>query len=143
MFTRKVNILIIALIVGLLPSFLQAQTFINPDLLIQRYSQHKNTLTKSPLLLFREEKSEIKNYHSFFNFIDRKLNAAAFLKNHEKDLLRQAWREWLGIDIYYTYFKAKEAEEWVSDKAKVTIFKIHGRPKIENNKFNYTFSIKF
>jgi hypothetical protein len=143
MFTRKVNIMLSILILCLLPSFLQAQTFINPDLLIQKYSQYKNTLTKSPPRLSQKENSETKDYQSFFYFIDKRLNDAAFLKNHEKDLLRQAWREWLGIDVYYPYFKAKEAEEWVSDKAKITLFKIHGRPKIENEKVNYIFSVKF
>ena len=143
MFTRKVNIFLNTLILCTLPSFLQAQTFINPDLLIQRYSHYKNTLTKTPPKISREENSETKNYQSFFYFIDKRLNDAAFLKNHEKDLLRQAWREWLGIDVYYPYFKAKEAEEWVSDKAKITIFKIRGRPKIEDNKVKYIFSIKF
>lgn len=80
---------------------------------------------------------------AFFDFIDKKVYAATIDKKEERRILREKWKKFLGLDIFYPYFKAKEVEKWVRDKASIKIFNLRGRPKFENNQIKYTFKIKF
>jgi len=100
-------------------------------------------LTTPPLQALDLEKKEVKKDRTFLDFIDSKVYAATIEKRDEKKILREDWRQWLGMDIYYPYFKAKEVEDWACDRFKVKFFKISGRPKIEDNQFRYTFKAKF
>ena len=84
-----------------------------------------------------------KSIKAFFNFIDKKAYAAKIDKGEERKILRKKWKEWLGIDIFYPYFKAKEIEDWVKDKCSIKLFKMKGRPKFEKDRFTYTFKTKF
>ena len=84
-----------------------------------------------------------KTTNAFFDFINKKAYAAKIDEKEEKKILRESWKKLLGIDIFYPYFKAKEVEDWVSDKASVEIFKLRGRPKFENNQIIYTLKVKF
>ncbi len=81
--------------------------------------------------------------NSFWEFVDKKAYAATINEKEEKKILREEWKKLLGVDIFYPYFKAKEVEDWVSDKASVEIFDIKGRPKFENNQIKYIFKVKF
>jgi hypothetical protein len=64
-------------------------------------------------------------------------------KTDEKEVLREQWQKFLGIDIWYPYFKAKEVEDWISDKTKVELFHFKGRIRLENNQVKYTFKAQF
>ena len=61
----------------------------------------------------------------------------------EKMLIREQWERNIGIDIFYPYFKAKEVEKKVSEKASIRIFKVRGKPEFKTNEAKYIFSIKF
>lgn len=89
--------------------------------------------------------AEEKNKNSFLDFINKKAYAETIEKNDEKKKLREKWEELTGVDVFYPYFKAKEIEDWVSEKFKVKIFKIRGRLKLSeaDNQIKYVFSIKF
>jgi len=84
-----------------------------------------------------------KTINSFLNFINKEAYAAVVDKEEEKRMLREKWKELLKIDIFYPYFKAKEIEDWVSDKAKIEFFNIKGRPKFEDEQIKYIFKAKF
>jgi len=84
-----------------------------------------------------------KSSQNFWNYVYAKSEEAIAEKRDEKKILRGRWKAWLGIDIFYPYYKAQEIEDWVSDRFKVKIFKMQGRPKLEDNQFKYTFKIKF
>ena len=86
---------------------------------------------------------KVKETRPFFDFIDKKAYASAVDKGEEKKILREKWKKLLGVDIFYPYFKAKEVEDWVSDRASVRFFNLRGRPKFENNQIKYTFKLKF
>ncbi|MFA5319861.1 MAG: hypothetical protein WBE75_04025 [Candidatus Omnitrophota bacterium] len=64
-------------------------------------------------------------------------------EKEDKALIRREWAEFLGFDVFMPYFKAKEAEEWVSEKAAVHVYKIKGKPKFDDNKINYIFKTAF
>jgi hypothetical protein len=81
--------------------------------------------------------------NSFWEFVDKKAYAATVDEKEEKKILREEWKKLLGVDIFYPYFKAKEVEGWVSDKASLEFFKIRGRPKFENNQIKYIFKVRF
>lgn len=64
-------------------------------------------------------------------------------KKEEKKILREEWKDLLhGLDIFYPYFKAKEIEEWLGEKASIRIFNIKGKPKLEEDEIFYVFKIK-
>ena len=80
---------------------------------------------------------------SFLGFINKKAYAATIDEKEEKRILREEWKRLLGIDIFYPYFKAKEVEDWVSQKATIEFFNIKGRPKFENDQIKYIFKARF
>lgn len=89
------------------------------------------------------DSTEDKEGFSFSNFLNTKAYAAPLDKKEERRILRRRWEELIGVDIFYPYFKAKEVEDWASEKASVEILKIKGRPKFEDDQIKYTFQIKF
>lgn len=79
----------------------------------------------------------------FWNFVNQRVYEDTVKIKEEKRILREKWEEWLGIDIFLPYYKAKEVEKWVTDKTKVKIFNLRGRLKFENKQLRYTFNMKF
>jgi hypothetical protein len=61
----------------------------------------------------------------------------------EKKILRAEWERTLSIDVWYPYYKAKELENWISDRFSIEVFKMKGRTQCENNECKYTFTTKF
>jgi hypothetical protein len=84
-----------------------------------------------------------KSGRAFLGFIDKRIHEDTVKKRDEQKTIREAWKEWLGIDIWYPYFKAKEIERWVCDRFKVKIFNFRGRLKFEKNEVRYTFKMRF
>ena len=131
MSTRQKKILILICVLALtLP--LYAQEAENPP------NNHSTDIEAQAALPDQPEDME----NSFWEFVDKKAYAAA-VDEKEKKILREEWKKLLGVDIFYPYFKAKEVEGWVSDKASLEFFKIRGRPKFQNNQIKYIFKVKF
>jgi hypothetical protein len=84
-----------------------------------------------------------KKDRAFWDFINKKVYEDTVKIKEEKRIIRQQWKESLGVDVWYPYFKAKEIEDWVCDKTKVEIFHLKGRIKFENNQIKYTFKMQF
>jgi hypothetical protein len=61
----------------------------------------------------------------------------------EQQIVRQAWKDAFGIDIWYPYYQAKKVESWVKNKCSVRIFKLKGEPLIEKGRVMYTFKTAF
>lgn len=80
---------------------------------------------------------------AFWDFIEERVREDNIKKNEEQRIIREAWEEWLGIDIWYPYFKAKEIEDWICDRFKVEIFHFKGRLKIQKNQVTYAFKMRF
>jgi type III secretory pathway component EscR len=80
---------------------------------------------------------------SFLDFFNTNAYAATRNKDFSKEELRNKWKKMLGVDIFMPYFKAKEAEEWVKDRTKVSIFGIRGRAEFDLKQFKYIFKIRF
>jgi hypothetical protein len=104
----------------------------------------------SPLLAKNQSRPAInliqyyeKSDRAFWDFIDKEIYEDNYKKREEKTILREAWKEWLGIDVWYPYFKAKEIEEWIRDRTKIKIFRFRGRAKFERNRIIYTFKMQF
>lgn len=77
--------------------------------------------------------------------VDRKY-IKAFLnppKVDEEKLIRQQWKEFFGMDVWYPYYKAKEIEDWVKEKFKVKIWKFKGKPRFRRDRIDYIFRMKF
>jgi hypothetical protein len=61
----------------------------------------------------------------------------------EQLILRQAWKDAFGIDIWYPYYQAKKVEGWVKKKCSVKIFNLKGEPLIDKGRVMYTFKTAF
>ena len=79
----------------------------------------------------------------FLDFIDKKVYTDTLENKDEKRFLREQWQKFLGVDIWYPYFKAKEVEDWIGEKTKVELFHFKGRMRFENNQIKYTFKAQF
>jgi hypothetical protein len=126
--TRKLLILVFVLTLSL-------------PLLYAQEAQEEKPLDKGSVpdtAFAQEEKS-----NCFLEFINKKAYADTINEKDEKKILREKWRKLLRVDIFYPYFRAKQVEEWVRDKASVDFFDLKGRPKFENNQIKYIFKAKF
>lgn len=74
------------------------------------------------------------------NTVNRKVFNALYNKPkvNEKELLRQAWKEAFGIDVWYPYYKAKKVERWVKRRLSIKIFKFKGEPEFQKGQVLYT-----
>lgn len=95
----------------------------------------------------KEEKVTNNRYNifSFWEWLNSKAYAARINPNQEnKDIIRSEWQKFLGLDIFYPYFKAKKAEKWLEKKGDVTLFnKIKGTAEIDGKSIKYIFETNF
>lgn len=77
------------------------------------------------------------------------LNSAAIPSEQQRDLekkeLRRQWQDLLGVDVFMPYFKMKEAEDFISDKTKVTVFNMKGKAHFNESskQVEYIFKKRF
>jgi hypothetical protein len=77
------------------------------------------------------------------------LNSKTFVKKSDQELekqqLRQQWHDLVGVDVFMPYFKVKEAEDFVSDKTKITVFNFRGKAHFNEKKkqVEYIFRKRF
>ena len=62
---------------------------------------------------------------------------------NDREILREKWRDFLGVDLFYLYFKAKDLETWVKDKFSVKLFNMKGRPQFNKRRILYVFKATF
>ncbi len=141
-FVKKTAILICALILSAPPVF--AQIPISYTEKIPLFLKTEPILEKNSYLIkaISSTLNYAPNHKSFINFINESIRAAIEEKE-EKRILRQQWQELLRMDIFYPYFKAKEVEDWVSQKTSVMFFNLKGKTEFSNNQLKYSFRIKF
>ncbi|MFA4991405.1 MAG: hypothetical protein WC569_02375 [Candidatus Omnitrophota bacterium] len=103
-----------------------------------------NTFT--PLPLAASESAVIVNHASscsFSDWLNGKTQPGPISEKEEKKILREYWKQRLGVDVFYPYFKAKEVESKVSEKSSVRILKLRGKPEIKEDSVKYIFRLKF
>jgi hypothetical protein len=61
----------------------------------------------------------------------------------DADTLRAEWKEALGADIFFAYFKTKEITNKIEEKSKFKLFSMRGKATIKRNSATYAFSRKF
>jgi hypothetical protein len=72
------------------------------------------------------------------------LNSFSQKRAYDENLMvRQAWSETFGFDIWYPYYRAKAVEGWVKKKVSVKVFKLKGEAEFEKGRIMYTFKTKF
>jgi hypothetical protein len=65
--------------------------------------------------------------------------------DEERKKIREEWKELLGLDVFYPYFKAQEVENYVQKKATVKLFNLRGKPEFNKDSkgVKYIFKSKF
>ncbi len=147
MLTPRINSLILIFLLTFTALlYAQKNEDIYNDEWIKSQSDKTELAFKKNLLVdsFSENLAQEKN-----NFFERWFNSIAFASpsdgNKEKIKLREDWKEFLGIDIFYPYFKAKEVENYVKEKTSVNFLNMKGRPEFDegSNQIRYIFKKKF
>ena len=107
----------------------------------QSNNAFKNKLISNSIsdYLNKENHSLLKSWFKSLAF------AAPLGQNEEKKKSREEWKEFLGIDIFYPYFKAKEIEGVIKEKTAVNFFDFKGKAEIDEgtNQVKYIFKKKF
>ena len=82
---------------------------------------------------------------SIMELFKSKAFAAQVDGDEDRKKIRQEWKEFLGLDVFYPYFKAKDVEAYVQKKSTIKFFNMHGRPEFNNNskEIKYIFKRKF
>jgi len=104
-----------------------------------------NELLDSYVQILRLGRAKTRALQSRAHAVDRAY-IKAFLnppKVDEEKTIRQLWKEFFGIDVWYPYYKAKEVEDWVKEKMSVRIWKFKGKPRFRRDRFDYTFKMRF
>jgi len=89
-----------------------------------------------------KKKPTVSQKKMFLNLLNNAY-AEGIKKKGKKEVLRKEWKKMLGIDIFYPYFKAKEVEKWIKERASIHFLKIKGEPSFKKDKVQYIFKIKF
>jgi hypothetical protein len=125
---------------------LYAQTSID---LCKENDQPVCSLDKSVKDYLRNERynsdTPVKNRFSIIQLFKSKAFADTKNVDDERKKIREEWKELLGLDVFYPYFKAQEIENFVQKKATVKFFNLHGKPEFnkESKGVRYIFKSKF
>ena len=140
------------LYLSLLPALAFAQTVVNPTDVSFNLNQQKSPAQVTQMQVIRAEPAvfipKAKTTTTFLAFLNCKTLIRSVSDDEkqgksEKEILREKWSDLLGIDIFMPYFKAKEIEEKISEKASIKIYKMKGKPVFENSQVKYVFKAKF
>ncbi len=146
------------LYLSLLPALAFAQTVVNPTDIGFNLNQQKSPAQVTQMQVIRAEPAVFipkeKTTTVFLAFLkcktiirsvsdDTSVSDDEKQRKSEKEILREKWSNLLGIDIFLPYFKAKEIEDKISEKASIKIYKMKGKPVFENSQVKYVFKTKF
>jgi len=86
-----------------------------------------------------------KNKFSILRLFKSKAFAEAKNADEERRKIREEWKETLGLDVFYPYFKAQEVEDYIKQKSTVKIFNLKGKAEFnkESKELKYIFKSKF
>jgi hypothetical protein len=86
-----------------------------------------------------------KNKFSILRLFKSKAFAEAKNSDDERKKIREEWKETLGLDVFYPYFKAREVEDYIQQKSTVKVFNLKGKPEFnrETKSVKYIFKSKF
>ncbi len=106
-------------------------------------------LDKSVTNYFRKERynsdTPQKSGFSIIRLFKSKAFAAVQNVDEDRKRIREEWKEFLGLDVFYPYFKAKEVEDYVQKKSSVKLFNMHGKAELnkDTKEVKYIFKKKF
>ena len=61
----------------------------------------------------------------------------------DKEVLRNQWKQALGVDVFYPYFEVKKLERKTTEKTTIRVLKMRGKAQFKEDSVKYIFSIKF
>jgi hypothetical protein len=84
-------------------------------------------------------------HYIYWSWLNSREFTKRFDQENEKVQLRRQWQDLLGVDVFMPYFKVKEAEEYLTDKTKVTVFDFRGKAHFNESKkqVEYIFKKRF
>jgi len=110
---------------------------------------HETLLDNSIKKYLREERYETRQQNrqrfSILSLFKSKAFAAPRNVDDERRKIREEWKEMLGLDVFYPYFKAQEVESFVEEKVSLKLLDMKGKPEFnrESKEVRYIFKRKF
>ena len=85
------------------------------------------------------------NHYIYWAWLNSKTFGTSVDRDLEKKQLRQQWQDLLGVDIFMPYFKVKEAQGYIENKTKVSLFNFKGKAYFNEStkQVEYIFKRKF
>jgi hypothetical protein len=143
----RINLLMVMFfLASMVPLYAQKNEDIYNEEWLKSQSYKTESAFKKNLLGDSFSKDLAQEQKNFFGFwFNSQAIAAPPDVNTERIKLREDWKEFLGIDIFYPYFKAKEVENFVKEKTAINFFTMKGRPEFHegSNEVRYIFKKKF
>ena len=101
-----------------------------------------------PAWLYAEESTPVvvvkeAEYLTFSDWLNARPYTVYIDEKEERKTLREKWRQALGIDIFYAYFKAQEIRHNVENKSEIKVLRLKGKARIKEDEAKFIFSIKF
>ena len=130
-------------------SGLSASAYAQPNDLCKDKSAGYSSLDKSVTDYLKDERYNSdkpeKQGFSIIGLFKSKAFAAPQNADEDRKKLRDEWKEFLGLDVFYPYFKADEVEQYVSKKTSVKVFNLNGKPEFDRSSkgVKYIFKRKF
>lgn len=143
---KAANILLAFALTFVFLGHLNAQT--NKDLCNEE-SKSNCSLEKSVKDYLRNERynsdTPPKNKFSIIRLFKSKAFAEAKNADEDRKKIREEWKETLGLDVFYPYFKAQEVEDYVQKKSTVKVFNLKGKAEFnkESKELKYIFKSRF
>ena len=66
-----------------------------------------------------------------------------YSENNEKTDVRREWEIWLGVDIFHSYYKYKEAQDILKEKFSIPLYNIKVHPEYTDRQFKLILKKKF
>ncbi len=82
---------------------------------------------------------------SIIQLFKSKAFAAEENSDDERKKIREEWKEFLGLDVFYPYFKAKEIENYIQEKSAIKLFNMRGKAEFskDSKQVKYIFKRSF
>jgi hypothetical protein len=142
--TRSCLILIVVLALAL-PAYAQRNEALYNNNSQSNTPQNNNSFKDKLISNSISDSLNQENHSLLKSWFKSRAFAAPSDQNEEKKKSREQWQEFLGIDIFYPYFKAKEIEGVIREKTAVNFFDFKGKTEIDegSKQVKYIFKKKF
>lgn len=128
-----------------IPQEKQTEKVSLPATEIEKLKQEIETMQEPPIVFVPAEQKKKRYilFRWFFAFTDWLRREPPIKKGSKTQKLRENWEDMLGTDVFYLYFKAKEAQETIKEKYSYEVLDMKMSPDYRDGKVWLKWKRKF